>query len=194
VLPFRLRVRSCFNSGRGELPTVLAAPLQQEVSPRADVGAVYEAHRGLLVGTAVTRYGIAEPDAETLVHDVFLSYILKSEQIRDVRAWLVGAICNASKHYLRSRARAVGLPPDILNEPDPKSLNLDRLPDALAARECFACLTPRCQLALRLRYIEGYSAPEIANELDTTPKYAQKLVARCLQMAYDRYGAKGART
>jgi RNA polymerase sigma factor (sigma-70 family) len=148
----------------------------------------------LLVGTAVSRFGIAEPDAETLVHDVFLSYILQSEEIRDVRAWLVGAICNASRYFLRREARAVGLPPDIMEEPDPKSLNRDRLPDALAARQCFACLTPRCQLALRLRYIEGYSAPEIANELETTPKYAQKLVARCLQQAYDRYGAKGART
>ncbi len=146
------------------------------------------------MGTAVSRYGIAEPDAETLVHDVFLSYILKSEEIRDVRAWLVGAICNASKYFLRREARAVGLPPDIMEEPDPQSLNRDRLPDALAARQCFACLTPRCQLALRLRYIEGYSAPEIATELQTTAKYAQKLVARCLQQAYDRYGGKGART
>jgi RNA polymerase sigma factor (sigma-70 family) len=148
----------------------------------------------LLVGTAVSRYGIAEPDAETLVHDVFLSYILKSEEIRDVRAWLVGAICNASKYFLRREARAVALPPDIMEEPDPQSLNRDRLPDALAARQCFACLTPRCQLALRLRYIEGYSAPEIATELQTTAKYAQKLVGRCLQQAYDRYGGKGART
>jgi RNA polymerase sigma factor (sigma-70 family) len=175
------------------LTTAQVASLQQPVSPPVDVGAVYETHRRLLVGTAMARYGIAESDAETLLHDVFLAYILRSEEVRDIRAWLVGSICNASKYYLRTRARAVGLPPNIMEEPDPESLRVDRLPDALAARECFACLTPRCQLALRLRYIEGYSAPEIATELQTTTKYAQKLVSRCLQQAHDRYGSGGAR-
>ena len=147
------------------------------------------------MGTAMSRFGIARPDAETLVHDVFLAYILRADEVRDVRAWLVGAICNASKFYLRISARTVGLPADIADEPDPRSLGvIDRLPDTLAGRECFACLTPRCQLALRLRYFEGYSAPEIAAELQTSAKYAQKLVTRCLQQAYVRYSAKGART
>jgi len=63
---------------------------------RADVGALYEEHRGLLVGTAVGRFGIRHEDAETLVHDVFLAYIVKADEVIDARAWLVGAICNAS--------------------------------------------------------------------------------------------------
>ncbi len=65
------------------------------------------------------------------------------------------------------------------------------MPDQLAAREAFNCLTPRCQLALRLRYLEGYSVPEIATELDTSAKYAEKLVRRCLRQAQMRYRAKG---
>lgn len=155
-----------------------------------DIGAVYEAHRNLLVGTAVSRYRISATDAETLVHDVFLTFMVKAHEVRDTRAWLLSAICNASKYYLRTYARAVGLPDTIANEPDPASLRvIDRLPDELAARECFACLTPRCQLALRLRYLEGYSVPEIATELRTSAKYAQKLVTRCLQQAQKRYGA-----
>ncbi|HEX9160803.1 MAG TPA: sigma-70 family RNA polymerase sigma factor, partial [Thermoanaerobaculia bacterium] len=107
---------------------------------------------------------------------------------------LIGAICNATRYYLRTRARAraVGLGDLIADEPDPSSMRLiDELPDALVARECFACLTARCQLALRLRYLEGYSVPEIAEELQTSAKYAQKLVSRCLQQANDRYGGKG---
>lgn len=158
----------------------------------ADVGEMYEAHRQLLVGTAVKRYGIGEPDAETLVHDVFLAYMLKADEVHDARSWLVGAVCNASRHFLRVRARAVGLPPGFSDEPDPSSIGVvDRLPNELAARECFGCITPKCQLALRLRYIEGYSIPEIAAELGTSAKYAAKLVARCLQQASQRYGSKG---
>jgi len=170
----------------------LIGPEQEQArSQRGDVGAVYEEHRRFLVGTAVSRYGICEDDAETLVHDVFLAYIIKADEVVDVRSWLLGAICNASKHYLRMRARAVDLPPDIIEEPDPASVRVtERLPDELAARECFACLTARCQLALRLRYLEGYSVPELAAELLTSPKYAQKLVTRCLQQAYVRYQRK----
>jgi RNA polymerase sigma factor (sigma-70 family) len=170
----------------------LIGPEQQQArSQRADVGEVYEEHRRFLVGTAISRFGVSEDDAETLVHDVFLAYIIKANEVVDVRSWLLGAICNATKHYLRMRARAVGLPPDIIEEPDPASVRvMERLPAELAARECFACLTPRCQLALRLRYLEGYSVPEVAAELLTTPKYAQKLVTRCLQQAYDRYQRK----
>jgi RNA polymerase sigma factor (sigma-70 family) len=165
---------------------------EQESGARLDLGATYDAHRNLLIGTAIARYGIAEADAEPLLHDVFVAYLIHGHDVRDTRAWLVSAICNASKAYLRTRARVVGLPEAFADEPDPASVGVgDRLPDALAARECFACLTARCQLALRLRYLEGYSVPEIAAELQTSAKYAQKLVSRCLQQAHDRY-AKGA--
>jgi RNA polymerase sigma factor (sigma-70 family) len=171
---------------------LVAPETQANRAQSVDVGAVYEAHRRLLVGTAISRYGIHEEDAETLLHDVFLAYILKADEVLNTRAWLVAAICNASKYFLQVENRAVGLSPDIIEEPDPSSIHVEqRLPRQLAARECFECLTPRCQLALRLRYLEGYSVPEIATELHTSAKYAQKLVSRCLQQAYDRYEAKG---
>ena len=160
-------------------------PLPESATLAVDIGAVYDEHARFLVGTAISRFGIAETDAQTLVHDVFLAYMLKADEIRDRRAWLLGSICNATKAFLRSRSRVQALSPDIWETPDPSSETA--LPQ-MVARECLACLTPRCQLALRLRYIEGYSIPEIAEELNTTAKYAQKLVSRCLQQASARYG------
>jgi DNA-directed RNA polymerase specialized sigma24 family protein len=65
------------------------------------------------------------------------------------------------------------------------------LPDQLSAREAFGCLTPRCQLALRMRYVEGHTVPEIAAQLQTTAKYAQNLICRCLRQARERYLSKG---
>src|SRR5439155_27116031 len=101
----------------------------------------------------------------------------------------VGAMCNACRYYLRTQERHVALSPDILNEPDPEFATiLDSLPNRLAAKEAFACLTSRCQLALQLHYLEGYSVPEIAAQLHITPTYAKKLVARCLRHARERYG------
>jgi RNA polymerase sigma factor (sigma-70 family) len=155
-----------------------------------DFGAVYEDNYRLLVGTAVEHFHIAEIDAQTLAHEVFLAYFLKAREVMDSRAWLISAICNASKYYLRVRARQVPLLSGIEEMPDPQHLD-ERLADQIAAREAFSCVTARCQLALRLRYFEGYSIPEIAAELNTSPKYAQKLVSRCLHQAQCRYMKKG---
>jgi RNA polymerase sigma factor (sigma-70 family) len=138
------------------------------------------------------RYHVSEIDAEALAHEVFLAYFLKADEIVDSRAWLVSAICNASKHYLRSRARLLPLPKEFSEEPDPRHVRaVESLPDQLAAREAFACVTAKCQIALRLRYLEGYSIPEVAEELNTTTRYAAKLVSRCLKQAQSRYVKKG---
>jgi RNA polymerase sigma factor (sigma-70 family) len=153
-----------------------------------DFGAIYEQHFPLLVGTAVERFQICETDAQTLAHEVFLAYFLKSSEVLDCHSWLVGAICNASREYLRKRALHVALSEEFAERPDPRLSRVgETLPDQLAARQAFSCVTPRCQLALRLRYLEGYSFPEIAEEIGATIRYAQKLVDRCLRQAHERY-------
>jgi RNA polymerase sigma factor (sigma-70 family) len=160
---------------------------------RADeFGVVYQENYRLLVGTAVEHFHISEIDAQTLAHEVFLAYFLKTDEIVNSRAWLISAIYNASKYYLRARARYVPLPRELEDVPDPRLERVEEaLPDQIAAREAFSCVTARCQLALRLRYLEGYSIPEIATELHTSPKYAEKLVRRCLRQAQCRYTKKG---
>lgn len=151
-----------------------------------DFDAAYNAHVPLMVGMAVERFKISQTDAQTLAHQIFLVYFLKPDDIRDLRAWFVGAMSNACRHYLRTRARDVALPPEIVNQPDPE-FPVDRLPNHVVARQAFRCLTSRCQLALQLHYLEGYSIPEIAAQLHITPAYAKKLVSRCLQQARERY-------
>lgn len=171
--------------------TVAAETLKSTFVDRGiDFDAVYEMHVPTMIGVAVDHFHISETDAQTLAHEVFMAFFFKAEDIRDVHAWFIGAMCNASRHYLRTRAKHVPLPPEIVDEPDPR-FTRDSFPNQIAAHEAFACLTPRCQLALRMRYLEGYSVPEIALQLHTTPKYAQKLVTRCLRQARDRYTAKG---
>ncbi len=151
-----------------------------------DFDAVYNAHVPLMIGIAVERFRISQTDAQTLAHQIFLVYFLKPDDVRDQRSWFVGAISNACRHYLRMRERDVALPAEIINQPDPE-FPADWLPNRLAARQAFGCLTSRCQLALQLHYFEGFSIPEIAAQLHITPGYAKKLVSRCLQQARDRY-------
>lgn len=158
-----------------------------------ELGAVYEENYRLLVATAVGHFEIAEIDAENLAHEVFLAYFLKAGEVINARAWLVSAVLNAGKAFVRRRSIHVPLPAEYEQQvPDPRLERIsDVLPDQMAAREAFACVTARCQIALRLRYLEGYSIPEVAAELNTSPKYAAKLVRRCLQQAHDRYGKLG---
>ena len=157
-----------------------------------DFGAIYEQNCDLLVRTAIKRYHISELDAEALAHEVFLAYFLKAHEVINMRAWLVAAVCNATKAFLRKRARHVALPEESVEIPDPHLARVgEALPDQLAGREAFECVTARCQIALRLRYLEGYSVPEVAVELNTSQKYAQKLISRCLQQARRRYRTRG---
>lgn len=75
---------------------------------------------------------------------------------------------------------------------DPASTRiLDSLPDQLAAREALERLSPRYREILRLRYFEGCSINELAALLGVKPKYAQKLVMKCLRSAERTYSAKG---
>lgn len=159
--------------------------------PQHHFASIYDEHVGLLVGTAIENFGIGESDAQTLAHEVFLAYFLKADDVRDVRAWLVGGISNACRHYLRTRSREAELPTDAVEKPDPQSKDVrDSLPAELAGRQALACLTARCQLALHLHYVEGFTIPEIAAQLRTTPAYAHKLVTRCMKQARKRYGGK----
>jgi len=153
-----------------------------------EIAAVYEEHFDLLVGIAVGRFRISHADAETLAQEVFLDFLVNAARVHDRRAWLVGAIYNASRDHLRRARRIEPLPDDGPDPADPRYARVcEQWPAELAAREAFARLTPRCQLALRLRYIEGHTIPSIAKLLDTTKRYAAKLVTRCLGLAHRRY-------
>ena len=168
-------------------------PVHTSPETRCDheLAATSEEHFGLLVGIAVSRFGISQTDAEALAHEVFLELLIQASRIRDRRAWLIGAIYNASKNHLRRAKRTEPLPDEGPEPADPRYARVgEQWPAELAAREAFACLTPRCQLALRLRYFEGYTVPEMAKILDTTKRYATNLIMRCIEQAKKRYGRR----
>jgi len=155
--------------------------------------AIYEKHFPLLAAIAVHKFRVPDTEAETLAHEVFLTYLRKSDTILDLRGWLIGAICHASRHYWRLNGRTLTMEEDFdFDRPDPASTRIiDSLPDQIAAREALECLSPRCQEILRLRYFEGWSMQEIAEHFGVKPKYAQKLVSKCLKRAETSYGNKG---
>jgi RNA polymerase sigma-70 factor, ECF subfamily len=165
-------------------------------SPRLDdlsFEAIYGQYFGLLAEIAVFKFRVPDSEAETLVHDVLMSYLRKAGEVLDLRPWLIGAICHASRHYWRLNGRIMdGESEPDLERVDPASLRiLDSLPDQIAARQALECLTPRCREILQMRYFEGRTIDEIAQRLGVKPKYAQKLITKCLRRAERLYGEKG---
>ncbi|HEY0140880.1 MAG TPA: sigma-70 family RNA polymerase sigma factor [Thermoanaerobaculia bacterium] len=156
--------------------------------------AVYAQYFDLLVQIAVHKFQVPDSEGETLAHDVLISYLRKSATIVDLRPWLIGAICYASRHYWRLNGRTIAV--EELETPidraDPSSVRiLDSLPDQLAAREALERLSPRYQSILHMRYFEGCTVPEIAARLGVKKKYAQKLITKCLRRAEKLYSQKG---
>lgn len=154
--------------------------------------ALYERYFDLLVQVSVHKFQVPDSEAEALVHDVLLGYLKKLDAIHDLRPWLIGAICHASRHYWRLNGRTVPAESEIeLERADPASVRiLDSLPDQLAARQALECLSPRCQQLLQMRYFEGCTIPEIAERIGVKPKSAQKMISKCLRRAEKLYGGK----
>ncbi len=168
------------------------ASLADPFDPRAvtpdQVEALYVEHRKLLLFVASRKFRIAEEDAENLIQEVFLSLLQTAARIENVRAWLVAAMCNSSRYYWRVRGRTEPLPDGYGDQRDPRSDGLaDRFAMQMTIQKVLGYLQPRCRETLRLHYFEGRSAADVARELDTTHRYAEKLIHNCLGRAREIY-------
>ncbi len=173
------------------MPPAPAAPSSpgSPSSPAADdVEALYIAHRNLLLYVACRKFRIPDSDAENLIQEVFLSFLQTGTKIENVRAWLVAAMCNASRHYWRAQGRMESLPDDFKEHCDPGSQGLaDQFAMRLTVRQALDYLQPRCRETLWLHYFEGRSAADVARELETTNRYAEKLIHNCLKRVREIY-------
>ena len=153
-----------------------------------DVETLYVQYRILLLSVACRKFRVPEGDAEALLQEVFLSFLQSGSRIDNVRAWLVAAMCNASRHYLRSHGRLDPLPEDYLEYSDPGSHALpEKRAMEITIQQALGYLQPRCRETLRLHYFDGRSAAEVARELETTTRYAEKLIHNCLKRVREIY-------
>ena len=83
-----------------------------DVPPSDSFEDLYEKYRPLLLLIAMRRFGVPNDDAEELVHDVFLSFLRRWNLVRDVRPWLIGAICYACRHRSRIDGSSAAVRPD----------------------------------------------------------------------------------
>jgi len=175
-----------------DVPAVGAIIEQTVAEARAtradEVEVLYTQYRTLLLSVACRKFRVPETDAESLLQEVFVSFLQTGAKIENVRAWLVAAICNASRHYWRTQGRAEQLPEDFPEQSDPGSHALpERFALQMTVRQALQYLQPRCKETLYLHYFEGRSAADVARELETTTRYAEKLIHNCLKRVREIY-------
>ena len=167
---------------------VAQAAANERASHADDVEVLYTQYRTLLLSVACRKFRVPEADAESLLQEVFVSFLQTGAKIENVRAWLVAAICNASRHYWRTQGRAEQLPEDFVEQSDPGSHALpERFALEMTVRQALQYLQPRCRETLWLHYFEGRSAADVARELETTTRYAEKLIHNCLKRVREIY-------
>jgi RNA polymerase sigma factor (sigma-70 family) len=178
-------------SGKPPQPPRTPAPAQPPHPPSSaadDVATLYVDHRNLLLFIACRKFRIPDSDAENLIQEVFLSFLQNSTKIDNIRAWLVAAMCNASRHYWRGQGRTEPLPEDFEDHTDPSSNGIaDKMAMIITMQQALGYLQPRCRETLYLHYYEGRSANDVAVSLDTTSRYAEKLIHNCLKRVREIY-------
>lgn len=174
---------------RNEKPAARAtAPPVPSSGASDDVEALYIEHRNLLLYVACRKFRIPDCDAENLIQEVFLSFLQTGTKIDNIRAWLVAAMCNASRHYWRAQGRVESLPDNFNDQSDPGTHGLaDQFAMKMTVRQALDYLQPRCRETLWLHYFEGRSAGDVARELETTNRYAEKLIHNCLKRVREIY-------
>lgn len=164
------------------------APSSPPNSSADEVEALYIEHRNLLLYVACRKFRVPDCDAESLIQEVFLSYLQTGTKIDNVRAWLVAAMCNASRHFWRSQGRTESLPDNFDDHSDPAAASLaDSFAVRMTMHKVLGYMQERCRETLRLHYFEGRSAVDVAKELETTTRYAEKLIHNCLRRAREIY-------
>ena len=162
-----------------------------DASPATRVQTVellYTRYRTLLMSVACRKFRVPETDAENLLQEVFVAYLQAGARIENIRAWLVAAMCNASRHYWRIQGRAEQLQEDFVEQSDPGSHALpERFAMEMTVRQALQYLQPRCRETLWLHYFEGRAASDVARELQTTTRYAEKLIHNCLKRVREIY-------
>jgi RNA polymerase sigma factor (sigma-70 family) len=175
-------------AAEGTAPERNDSTAAQPVGEGDDVESLYVRHRTLLFFVACRKFRVPESDAESLIQEVFLSFLQTRTTIENKRSWLVAAMCNASRHYWRTQGRTESLPEDFGEHSDPGSQSIaDKLAQQMTMQKVLGYLQPRCRETLRLHYFEGRSAADVATQLDTTSRYAEKLIHNCLKRVREIY-------
>lgn len=168
-------------SGQSQHTTGSAAWFEQEHGASESA---YLEHATLLRKIAITKFGIPRTEAETLVHDVFATYLMHSDSVRNLTPYLIGAICNASRQYLRrSQVENVLFCGEEPCAATPTEAMTDEVHRKLTLSRMLPRIGKRCRELFHRYYIEGESTRSIADTFNTSPATILVFLHQCRKRA-----------
>lgn len=177
------RTTAELRNGGGGTYTLMPEMTQTPPVVSERVEAAYRANYKLLSYLASARFRIPDDEVCGVIHDVFVSFIRSEGKIgrteSDERAWLVGAVCNASRYYWRKHRGTDEIVASRIDAAVVTEEALDRIELATVLRQ----LPERCRDLLCRRYVEGYTPQEIAADEALTSGSARNLLSKCLLAA-----------
>jgi RNA polymerase sigma factor (sigma-70 family) len=153
--------------------------MSQPPSLESLASSLYETHAPLLMNIAIRKYGVPRSEALTVTHDTFVSFMRVGVRVRNPRRWLIAAVCNSSRQYLRDHDEP---PRGGLEEAD-LATEVDTVLGCIDAAKLLSQLSPICRKVLEDHYLMGHSAREIGETRDTTTRYVEREIHRCLENA-----------
>lgn len=154
--------------------------LLEEIQPRL---------RGVLA-----TFRIPFEDAEDLLQQSVLTFLIKRDEIRDPTRWLIGTLRNRCLMYWRSHRRRLYESVDsaILESiAEPEQPAQERIDLAQDLNGVLRELSPRCRSVLRLRYGLGCDPTETAERMGYRSSGIYKIMERCLASLTRRLIAVG---
>lgn len=144
---------------------------------------LYRAYCPLLRKIAMGKFGIPPQDADDLVQDVFATYLANPSNVRELHAYLIGAICNASRQYRRRDHASPFCATATECAATPADALIDGVIRNLVIGATLSRLGESCRDTLARFYVNGESASAIAASRDTTPGYVFRLLNYCRNRA-----------
>lgn len=171
------------------VPGVSAAQSGTAVQESA-LGAVYDEYLPLLRKIAMRKFGVPRADVDSLIHDVFTTYLVQQDRVRELHPYLVGAICNASREYWRKANRDRDFFADAsMGTVAVDDHILESVAQNLLVRSALSRLGTSCRETLRRFYVDGESSAAIAASRQTTQNSILRLLHYCRERARAAYRA-----
>lgn len=173
---------------RSDSTSVADVRLAQPRGEPAAFEEVYLRFAPLLRKIAVAKFGIPAADAEPLVHDVFATYLTRAEDVENLERYLIGGICNASRHYLRRGAAAVDLfcgeEPCAATPTEAILLEVER---KILIGRMLSRIGSRCRDMLYRYYVNGDTTGAIADDMGFKPATVLIYLSKCRRSALSAY-------
>ena len=135
------------------------------------------------IRSVFSRFRVPPQDAEDVLQQTLLTFLHKRDSIYDPERWLLGALRNRCRLYWRARSRKLYTAIDkvllesvVASEESPQeSADFIRDLNTLLRR-----LPGRCRRLFRMKYRQGFKAPEAAKRLGYKASSIYKVNERCM--------------